>query len=115
MTTRNPAVGSGNMEEREHNLIMHVFTISAGMVGVCLTGIGLLRVIVVQTRIATIGDDLIALDAILFMSCCLLSFWSFKMRSGTRQRILRWIIDGLFVIALILMVAVCSVIAYAIG
>ena len=94
---------------------MHVLTISAGMVGVCLTGVGLLRVIVAQTKIASIGDEMIASDAILFMICCLLSFWSFKMRSGTRQRIVRWVIDGLFMAALLLMVAVCGVIAYAIG
>ena len=115
MTTRNPANASAINEEREHSLIMHVFTIFAGMVGVCLTGIGLLRVIVVETKVATIGDDLIAFDSILFMSCCLLSFWSFKMPSGARQRLLRWVIDGLFMTALVLMVMICGVITYAVG
>jgi hypothetical protein len=109
------AYESAKVEEREHSLIMHVFSISAGMVGVCLTGIGLLRVLIAQTKVATIGDDLIAIDALVFMVCCLLSFWSFKMPQGTRQRALRWVIDFLFLSALVLMVAVCGVIAYAIG
>ena len=102
-------------EDREHSLIMHVFTISAGMVGVCLTGIGLLRVIIAQTKVATIGDDMLAVDAMILMACCLLSFWSFKMAPGARQRVTRWAIDTLFLAALVLMVAVCGVIAYAIG
>ena len=103
------------VESREHSLTMHIFTISAGMVGVCMTGIGLLRVVVAQTKIATMGDEMIAFDAILFMVCCLLSFWSFKLDPETRQRATRWVIDILFLSALLLMVAVCSVIAYAIG
>ena len=106
---------SAAAEEREHSLIMHVFTISAGMVGVCLTGIGLLRVIIAQTKVATIGDDMLAVDAMIFMACCLLSFWSFKMAPGARHRVTRWAIDTLFLAALVLMVAVCGVIAYAIG
>lgn len=115
MSLNDFAYESAKVEEREHSLIMHVFSISAGMVGVCLTGIGLLRVIIAQTKVATIGDDMIAIDALVFMVCCLLSFWSFKMAPGTRQRAMRWAIDFLFLAALVLMVAVCGVIAYEIG
>lgn len=102
-------------EEHEHDLTMHVFTISAGMVGVCLTGIGLLHVVIAQTKISTFGDDLLAADAVMFMTCCFLSFWSFKTRSAPRRRVMRWIIDGLFMMALALMVVVCGLIVYALG
>lgn len=102
-------------EEQEHGLIMHVFTISAGMVGVCLTGIGLLRVIIAQTKVSTFGDDLLAADAVMFMTCCFLSFWSFKTSSVPRRHVMRWIIDGLFMLALALMVVVCGLIVYALG
>jgi hypothetical protein len=100
-------------EQREHDLTMHVFSISAAMVGVCLTAIGLLRLVVVQTKVQTLGDDFLAVDAFLFVCCCFLSFWSFKtMRSRFRQR-LQLLVDALFMLALVVMVCVCAIIAYA--
>jgi hypothetical protein len=101
-------------EHREHDLTMHVFAISAGMVGVCLTAIGILRLITSQSRVETIGDELLAADAVVFMVCCFLSFGSFKIRSARPRRLLRLIIDGSFMLALTMMVIVCAVIAYAI-
>lgn len=102
-------------EQREHDFTMHVFSISAGMVGVCLTAIGILRLITSQTRIETMGDDLLAADAVLFVLCCFLSFWSFKSDGIRVRRVLRLVIDVLFMLALSIMVLVCTVIAYAIA
>ncbi|NTV47201.1 MAG: hypothetical protein HGB11_11915 [Chlorobiales bacterium] len=100
-------------EEREHELTVHVFTLSAGLVGVCLTGIGLLRIASFR-KITTFGDDLLATDSVLFMACCLLAFWSFKTPYDTLRLKLRWVTDILFVLALALMVVVCGIIAYAV-
>jgi hypothetical protein len=105
---------SPSLEQREHDLTMHVFSISAAMVGVCLTAIGLLRLIGVQTNAQTIGDDLLAIDAVVFVICCFLSFWSFKTKHPRYKWRLRWIVDGLFMFGLVLMVSVCAIIAYAI-
>lgn len=102
-------------EYREHDLTMHVFAISAAMVGVCLTAIGILRLITSQTRVETIGDGLLAADAVVFMLCCFISFWSFKTKNLRLRHLLRLIIDGLFMLALTIMVIVCAVIAYAIA
>lgn len=65
-------------EHREHDFTMHVFAIYAAMIGVCLTAIGILRLITSQTRVETIGDELLAGDAVVFMVCCVPSFWSFN-------------------------------------
>lgn len=102
-------------EHREHDLTMHVFAISAAMVGVCLTAIGILRLVTSQTRVETIGDGLLAADAVVFMLCCFISFWSFKTKNLRLRQLLRLIIDGLFMLALTIMVIVCAVIAYAIA
>jgi hypothetical protein len=104
-----------NRELREQELTMHVFTLSAGLVGVCLTGIGLLRLIANDTHVNTIADDLLAGDALVFMNCCFLSFWSFKTRLTHRQKVLRIIIDAFFMAALATMVLVCALITYAIA
>lgn len=103
-----------NKEQREHEITMQVFTLSAGLVGVCLTGIGLLRLFTSHTRVNTVADDLLAVDAVIFMTCCFLSFWSFKTAGTHRRRLLCIVLDALFMVALVLMVAVCALIAYAI-
>jgi hypothetical protein len=78
-------------EHREHDLTMYVFAISAAMVGVCLTAIGILRLITSQSRVETI-----------------------KTKNVRLRHLLRLIIDGSFMLALTIMVLVCAVIAYAI-
>lgn len=103
-----------NLEGREHDLTMHVFTVSAGMVGVCLTAIGLLQLVASQTKVQSIGDDLLAVDALLFVLCVFLAFWSFKTGLPLLRRRLRLVVDILFLIGLALMAAICAVIAYAI-
>ncbi len=100
-------------EQREHDLTMHVFSISAAMVGVCLTGIGILRLIAAQTKAQTLGDEFLAADAVLFVIACFLSFWSFKTRNASHRQKLRLLVDVLFMLALVVMVGVCAVIAYA--
>ena len=93
---------------------MHVFAVSAGMVGVCLTAIGLLRLVAAQTKVQTLGDDLLAVDAIIFVACAFLAFWSFKTKTMRTRRRLRLAVDVLFLSGLAGMAAICAVIAYAI-
>ncbi len=95
-------------------MTMHVFTVSAGMVGVCLTAIGLLRLVAAQTKVQTLGDDLLAVDALLFVVCAFLAFWSFKTNGPNTRRRLRLLVDVLFLTGLAAMGAICAVIAYAI-
>lgn len=104
-----------SLEQREHELTLHVFSISAAMVGVCLTAIGILRLVTSQSSAETIGDELLAADSVLFVLRCFLSFWSFKAARERLRRTLRVIIDTLFMVALSVMVVVCAVIAYAIA
>jgi hypothetical protein len=113
--TANGPTDENAAELGERDLSLHVFSISAGMVGVCLTGIGLLRVTLGQPGAATIGDEVLAADAILFLACCVLSFWSFKARRLAHRRVLRWTTDLLFLVALMVMAAVCTVLTYAIA
>jgi hypothetical protein len=49
----------------EEDICIHIFTVSSAMVGVCLTVIGLIRVVITLGKIDTIADDLLAGDAFL--------------------------------------------------
>lgn len=102
-------VERSSLEQREHELTVHVFSISAAMIGVCLTAIGILRLVSSESRTETLGDELLAADSVLFVLCCFLSFWSFKTSRERLRRALRLIIDGLFMLALSIMVVVCAI------
>lgn len=99
----------------EQDLCIHIFTVSAAMVGVCLTVIGLLRVLIHMRKTDTMADDLLALDSVLFLVSSLLSYWSLRTRSTRRMHRLERIVDGVFLSAMLLMVGICGFITYAIS
>src|SRR5438045_1134930 len=57
----------------EQDICIHIFTVSSAMVGVCLTVIGLIRVVITLGSADTLADDFLAADALLFLISCLLS------------------------------------------
>ena len=59
-----------------------------------------------------IGDDLLALDAIVFLAACVFSYASLRSAGRPRRRELERIADGCFGAALVLMTAVCVMIAW---
>lgn len=85
------------------------------MVGVCLTVIGLIRVVITIGKIDTFTDNLLAGDAFLFLIACLLSYWALRTRSLRRMHVVERIADGIFIFAMILMTVVCGLITYAIA
>jgi len=99
----------------EHDICIHIFTVSSAMVGVCLTVIGLIRVVITLGRADTLADDLLAGDALLFLISCLLSYWALRSRGLRRMHRLEKIADGIFIVAMIGMVIICAVITYTIS
>ena len=59
----------------EEDLCIHIFTVSAAMVGVCLTVIGLIRIVITIREKDTIADDLLSADSLMFLISCTLSYW----------------------------------------
>ena len=99
----------------EHDISIHIFTVSSAMVGVCLTVIGLIRVVITLGRADTLADDLLAGDALLFLISCLLSYWALRSRGSRRMHRLEKIADGIFIVAMIGMAIICAVITYSIS
>jgi hypothetical protein len=99
----------------EEDICIHIFTVSSAMVGVCLTVIGLIRVVITLGKIDTLADDLLAADAFLFLVASLLSYWALRTRSVRRMHRVERFADSIFILAMILMTAICGVITYAIS
>ena len=85
------------------------------MVGVCLTVIGLVRVVITLGTADTLADDFLAADALLFLISCLLSYWARRSRGLRRMHRLEKIADGIFIVAMIGMVVVCTLITYTVS
>lgn len=99
----------------EEDICIHIFTVSAGMVGVCLTVIGLLHVVTAVRKVDTIADNLLAIDAGLFLLACLMSYWALRTRSVRRMHLVERVADFVFLFALLGMGGICAFIAYAIA
>jgi hypothetical protein len=99
----------------EQDICIHIFTVSSAMVGVCLTVIGLVRVVITLGTANTLADDFLAGDALLFLISCLLSYWALRSRGLRRMHRLERIADAIFIIAMIGMVVVCALITYSIS
>ena len=89
--------------------------IAAAMVGVCLTGIGLLHIVSVVRRRGNLGDDILSVDALLFLLATLSSYVALRAPTERRLHWLERIADRSFIAAMILLTAACFVITYAVG
>lgn len=99
----------------EDDVCSHIFTVSAAMVGVCLTVIGLIRIVITIQKADTLADDLIAGNAVLFLTSCLSSYWALRTRSNRRMHRLEQFSDSTFILAMLLMVFTCLFITYSIA
>jgi hypothetical protein len=112
MTIDNNEQNSTRLQE---NICVHIFSVSAAMVGVCLTVIGIIQIVIKAQGATTIADDLLAIDALLFLVACILSYLSMRSQSVTRIHKTESIADGIFILALVFMVVICVIVAYEIS
>jgi len=97
----------------EEDICIHIFTVSSAMVGVCLTVIGLIRVVITFGKADTLADDFLAGDALLFLTSCLLSYAALRARSFRRMHRIERAADVAFVIAMVVMTIICGFITYS--
>jgi len=100
--------------EIEEDVSVHVFSVSAGLVGVCLTVIGIIRIgINVRSGYNTVADELLAADSICFMAACLLAYSSLRTSGAERGKRFEAYADRLFVIGMATMCIACGLVAFS--
>src|SRR6476620_7696053 len=102
-----------NGKKLEEDICIHIFTVSSAMVGVCLTVIRLIRVVITLGKADTFADDLLASDALLVLTSCLLSYSALRARSFRRMRRIERTADVVFIFAMVVMTVVCGFITYS--
>ncbi len=100
------------IEKQEENIAIHIFTVSSAMVGVCLTVIGILNVISSFNKIGMWQDEITALDAIIFLITCVLSYTAIKTKDRKRRLLLEKTSDIGFLTGLSIMAVICILIVY---
>ncbi|MBK6485827.1 MAG: hypothetical protein IPF98_02935 [Gemmatimonadetes bacterium] len=97
---------------RERELSGHIFTVSAGLVGVCITVIGLFALLPRPNSVRSIADDLIALDALMFLIACTSAYFALRSSKASAWRRMERLADSVFIVGLIGMVSIGILIAY---
>lgn len=98
----------------ERDIAIHIFTASAALVGVCLTVISIVGRITVGTMVHRMEDDLLAIDAMVFLTSCLLSYGALRARKRRRMHHLETAADIVFIIGLCGLVLACSLIVWTV-
>jgi hypothetical protein len=101
-------------DERLYHHLTTILSVSGAMVGVCLSAIGILGVIKTLRRLDTICDELLAADSFLFLSTAILSFVVVRTPLWRRRHRVAVGIDGIFCLALIVMVMVCGMLVWVV-
>lgn len=91
----------------------YVFNHSLMMVGLCLTLLGLTRLMEGLKNISTLADELLAANAVFFLVAGLLSYFALKQTGESRRRNLGQAADVVFSLGIVCLVAICCVIAFA--
>lgn len=107
-----PFLAPSEPSTRERELSGHIFAVSAGLVGVCLTVIGLFRLFRKTGEVASVADNLIAIDALVFLFACLFAYLALRTTQEASWRRLERFADALFLLGLAAMVLISGLIAY---
>jgi hypothetical protein len=90
-----------------------IFSVSSGMIGVCLTAIGLVKLVSHARSMETLCDDLIAIDAMLFGFTALLGFRGLRRFVRHQIPLSQPLMDWTFATSLALMILICGIFAWS--
>ena len=95
-----------------NNLSGHILPTSGAMLGVCMTVISIVKLTQSNRGIAYWVDDLLALDALIFLTSSVFSYLS--IRSHSKKIYFEDIADKVFMLALLCMGAAVLLLTYEI-
>jgi hypothetical protein len=94
-------------QDRLHDHRLTLFSVSSGMVGVCLTAVGLIGVLKSIQRTETMIDEILTFSALLFLIATGLYF-SLMRRQKLHRHWLDHLAEGVFFVGLALLLVACA-------
>ena len=105
--------GPGTTPPRlDDDLSVHIFTASAGMVGVCITVMGLFRISDRLRDLSNLSQELLAVNTIAFLASCILAYLALRTRPQKRRYLIEKWADSIFLAGLCLIAVICALLAY---
>ena len=94
----------------QRDIYLHVSEVSVAMIGVCLTGVSILNVDQDINDVNTYVDDLLAIDAFVFLTAYILSYLVVRVMTNNdrNMRKIGNIANVIFLIGMIFMAIVCG-------
>jgi uncharacterized membrane protein SirB2 len=92
-----------------NDIAHHIFSVSATMTGVCLTVITLFKVM--NAGAATLVDEILAINAFIFIVSCFVSYLSLRDNNNKRMEL---IADAVFFIGMLIMATAGLLIVYVV-
>jgi hypothetical protein len=99
-----PEVGKRDLDD---NIYTHILNQSSAKIGMCLTLLGLVRVVEGVKNVHTLADELLAITAVGFMLSSLVTYTALKREAGEGRRKLGKAGDVIFTGALGLLAVIC--------
>jgi len=109
---RQAELDGAQADERFYTHLLTVLSVSSGMVGVCLTAIGLIGIIKSLNKVEMLVDDMLAIGTMMFMVTSLLSFFAMRTRLSQTWRGITHTIDIIFCLALVLVAVATAVLTW---
>jgi hypothetical protein len=106
-TTHDP-----EFDERFYTHQLTVLSVSSGMVGVCLTAIGLIGIRKSIAGMESIVDDILSVGSLLFMVTALFSFFAMRTRLSQAWRGIERAIDVVFCLGLVVVVVATAMLTW---
>lgn len=103
-------------EESEERIIeskaVHILYVSAGMIGVCLTVIGVVNLLIHSAGVDLVMDEVLAVDSLVFLAACVCAYGAMGAKTlRAAQRRERYA-DIFMMVGLTVMVLVAVVVAF---
>jgi hypothetical protein len=99
-------------DEKSHDHRLTLFAVSAGMVGVCLTGVGLIGIVKGIRNIESTVDEILSLSALLFLMSTAFYFFALYRGDQANRKWVDILADAIFFLSLTLLLVACIVFTF---
>lgn len=97
----------------DEQIYTHILNQSSMKIGMCLTLLGLIKVVEGVKNVTSMVDELLAIDAIGFLISSIVTYYALK-QDGDRKRKAGRAGDIIFTISLLILAVVCGILAFEI-
>ncbi len=97
---------------RNRDVLLRLLSVTASLAGLCMAALGFMEYSTPEAAYRTFADEIIALDALLFVCCVYLILWALRTTSVPLAHRLGRVVDWVFLVALTTMLVAAGYIVY---